>query len=372
MTAYVLLLLIFATISIMGYVIKQKNISPKYITIFFCSSILVFIMAFRAATVGADTKQYCYGFRQIAEKSIDELYTTPVYSIEGPYEQNFEVGYISLNKIVSIFSTNQQAITIVTSIIIIALLSALIAKRSKNPSMSFWLYLTLGIFQTQMNMSRNAIAILICYLAFIFIEQKKPLKYTLSIVSAALFHRSALLFLPLYYLKNKTKITPKNTQIYILLSIVIGVFLFLPIASFLQTILPSSLTRYITSQTTRYEGLIVGLFNLAIVWLTIKITGYKYYKKRISDMQTGIWMVIFNTFMISVGYNLSAATRIAALFGPYLLLFIPNIIVSPDIPLKRQRVATLIIAAICGLQFIARLCINNIGGTMPYAFFWQG
>ena len=56
----------------------------------------------------------------------------------------------------------------------------------------------LGLFQTEMNMARNAIAILWCLCASRYIEEKKPLLYAANVLGAALFHQTALFFLILY------------------------------------------------------------------------------------------------------------------------------------------------------------------------------
>lgn len=46
-----------------------------------------------------------------------------------------------------------------------------------NAMLSIWLYLTLGVYQTEMNVARNAIAILLGYTAFHWIKERKFAPY---------------------------------------------------------------------------------------------------------------------------------------------------------------------------------------------------
>ena len=55
--------------------------------------------------------------------------------------------------------------------------------------LSIWLYLTLGVYQTEMNVARNAIAILLGYTAFHWIKERKLAPYFLQILMAVSFHK---------------------------------------------------------------------------------------------------------------------------------------------------------------------------------------
>ena len=157
------------SIAYIGYI---KRINVDKLVILLSIGVLAFFMSCRAVSVGADTRQYVWGFKQIINTSYNELFTTKIFGLGGGYELNFEYGYRIFNKLISIFSSNEQAITIANSLLIMILLSKLISKYSSYAFLSIWLYITLGIFQTQMNMTRNAIAILICYLGCEYIKKR--------------------------------------------------------------------------------------------------------------------------------------------------------------------------------------------------------
>ena len=59
----------------------------------------------------------------------------------------------------------------------------------------------------------------------------------------------------------------------------------------------------------------------------------------------------------------------AALFGPYVILLIPQMLSLIESRTRREN-AALLVAVVSGVQYILRMCVNNIGGTLPYDFFW--
>ena len=84
----------------------------------------------------------------------------------------------------------------------------------------------------------------------------------------------------------------------------------------------------------------------------------------------GVWMLVLEMLFFCIGYDVAAATRMAALFGPYLIIFIPRLI-ETGIESKSVRLNVIaLVMILSGMQYIVRLQINNIGSTMPYQFFW--
>ena len=84
----------------------------------------------------------------------------------------------------------------------------------------------------------------------------------------------------------------------------------------------------------------------------------------------GVWMLMLEMLFFCIGYDVAAATRMAALFGPYLIIFIPRLI-ETGIESKSVRLNVIaLVMVLSGMQYIVRLQINNIGSTMPYQFFW--
>lgn len=359
------LMLVPMTFAIIG---AQKQINTNKLVLFYSAAILLPFMALRAPSVGADTKQYIYGFTQINNAIFRDLFEISVYGVGGGYELNFEYGYRLFNKFVGFFSTSEQAIIIANSIVIFALLVLLIKRQSAYPFLSIWLYVTLGIYQTQMNVTRNAIAILLCYIAFEFIEKKKPVKYVALVLIATAFHESSFLFLPMYWLVNHVRLTPKRISKILLGAAIFGAF-FSVVRPYIYAVLPFQYKHYILGNTTKYESLIVGVFHFAIVAFTYLLLNKNERYSIVEKLPVGVWAFIADILFFCIGYDLSYATRIAALFGPYLIVLLPQMIAHGTKSKKQRAFAIVTLVVICGLQYVARISINNIGSTIPYAFF---
>lgn len=334
--------------------------------------ILLFFMALRGNTVGVDTKYYCNAYVQFADIPWKNLFTATLYGTEtgnSSFTLNFEPGYRILNKLLSCAFSSPQTITIANSILIILLLYRFVQTDSPMILLSLWLYLTLGIYQTEMNVSRNAIAILICYLALRWIQRKQPLQYILCILLAAMIHQTALFFLPLYWLVNYIKLTGRKMLTMVLCFSVFGLN-FGRIGGFFQQFLPDRYARYLIGEDFSISSILVGVFCLLLYLLIWFLMDADEHSRSITELPIGYWMFALNLCFFGLNLGIEAGARIAALFGPYIICFIPQLLERIN-DLKRRASVTRCIVVISFLQFAARLMINNIGGTMPYCFFWS-
>ena len=133
----------------------------KHIALMNACLILWFFMAFRGLRVGVDTKHYAYVFSQFDDIPFSRVFTAVTYANESEsWAFDFEPGYRLANKLLSLFFTSPQAITVFNSTVIMVLWYFLIKRESPCFLLSVWLFVTLGIYQTEMNVTRNAIAIL--------------------------------------------------------------------------------------------------------------------------------------------------------------------------------------------------------------------
>ena len=285
----------------------------------------------------------------------------------GGYELNFEYGYRVYNKLVSMISEHSQAIIIFNGILIMILLGMLIKGYSPYVFLSIWLYVTLGVYQTQMNMARNAIAIFICYNGIKYIENRDLKKYLICICIATTFHVSSVLFIPVYWLAA-IRLTDKKIWVIIVFLCSVG-FLFSLIRQIIVQFLPFGFGRYFIGNTTKFESLVVGAFHLMLVLFVFFFTERQ---KRADIFETeavGIWMLIIEILFFCIGYDVASAARMAALFGPYLIVFVPRLI-ETGIGSKDERLNVIaMVAILSGIQYIVRLQMNNIGATIPYRFF---
>lgn len=137
--------------------------------------------------------------------------------------------------------------------------------------LSIWLYLTLGVYQTEMNVARNAIAILLGYTAFHWIKERKFAPYFLQILMAVSFHKSALVFLPLYWLVNRR--WKYRHVLYCTMAACILGAAYPVVAGRVANLLPYALAKYFTKSNSRMESIAVGAFYaLLVAFVLYKMT----------------------------------------------------------------------------------------------------
>lgn len=311
---------------------------------------LYLIMALKNNTVGTDTKSYIDGFNLILNISWHDVFDFKIKYLVF----NFERGFIIISKLISFFTDNFTSYNAVIDILLIIPLYKFIKKHSAMPFFSVILFTALGFLNFYLSGMRQAIAMSIVLFSYDYIVQRKFWKFSLLIVIASLFHESALFFFPAYFLSVLT-ITP----LYYFVSFVI-VFL-------LRAQIFSIVTHFIYSNKGIED---TGAYRLlGIVFLTF-IAGMFSYKKiikgndKITYNLVGIAaaLMIFNT-VSNIGL------RVANYYYLFMIIFIPNIIIS-TIKNKLLKYFAVFIFIAFTLTFYFSKEVNYLGGY-PYTFFWQ-
>lgn len=347
---------------------KNKAIDTQKLALLISCMILFFFMAMRAPTVGVDTKFYCYVFEQLSKAPITKVFSMETYATQaGNWSLDFEWGYRLYNKIWGILGSSWQIITIGNSLTIFLLLYRLIKKESKNYFLSIWLYLTLGIYQTEMNVARNAIAIMICYYAMQYIEKRDWKRYMGLICVAACIHKSVLIFIPLYFLFKRPFISNKKMYGLWIISVAGGVFA-LRYTSLIQALFSGASGSYLTAGNEKQESLLVGILYLCMIVIVAVVMKREERSTMFQRCPIGAWMFTLNMCCFGMNIGFKMAARVAALFGTYMIIFLPDLIDTiPDC--NRRAWATMLVMSGSMVQYILRMVINNIGGTLPYEFF---
>ena len=343
--------------------------STKHIALFTACVTLWFFMAFRGTRVGVDTKHYAYVFSQFRNIPFSKVFTAVTYANESEsWAFDFEPGYRLANKLLSLFFSSAQAITVFNSTVILVLWYHLIKRDSPNFMLSIWLFITLGIYQTEMNVTRNAIAILMVYNAFPYLRRGDLPRYLAVCVFASLFHVAALVFIPVYFLVRGVRLHPKKMAMLILGFCVLGM-VFPIISPILSKLVPGRFAKYLEGNNEKLGSLIVGVLNGGFFLLTYWLLPKKRRAQVFTRERLGVMLLTVNLCFFGLNIGLGDASRMAALFGPYLVILIPRMLSMIEHRGRRAEAAAFL-TVLSGIQYILRMCVNNIGGTLPYDFCW--
>ena len=152
--------------------------------------ILISLSSLKSNTVGTDSRTYTLAY--------DFKYNPYNHG----FDPNVEYGYQLLDAFVLNFSYNYFWLFLLTSILVIPLYMVTIKKLSINYYYSVFIYITFGIYTFFFNGLRQGIAMSICFFCLPYLVEKRWILYFVFVVIASMFHISALVMLPMYYLVN--------------------------------------------------------------------------------------------------------------------------------------------------------------------------
>lgn len=296
-----------------------SNITPKNktIVVYLTMPILWFISAFRNYNIGNDTLEYLRLFNLVEDSNSILLFT-----------DRYEIGYLILNKIVSMFSSNPASIIFVSSTIIYFGFSRFIIKFSKNPGLSVLLFVLMGYFAQSMNLIRFQLACVILLYAFEKLLENKNKSFLLIVLIALLFHKTAIIFLvalPLKYLKITLKsITLIGTSTIVVYALFDKVFSY--ITNLFSYYIDYSNTAYFNGEI-RLASILYFLITISILLfsLLIRRNNKQYFEN--SEYEDFMLLLLFvGSCILLLSFKFNLLDRVSDYFRIYSVILVPNIL----------------------------------------------
>lgn len=183
---YILLISILFIGSLLEVVGFRKD-QMKYVRWGILTFLFIFI-GFRFNT-GADWYLYIKEFLSISANGKDIM--------------GWEPGFVALNSIVSILFGNYYVIQVLASFFLLYAVNKTYTKYSSYPILSISLFVIIFLAGIMMAQVRQSIALSIILLGTQYIFEKKFYRYLGVVFMACLFHISAVVALPLYFLNRR-------------------------------------------------------------------------------------------------------------------------------------------------------------------------
>lgn len=378
MEAYIILLACVFIMWKIDDIIRKRNVNRHGNFLLKSAFFVLFLLsAGRGILVGADTRNYYSFYEQIRDLSFSDLLGDNIYSWTGSYTVSLEFGYkILLYAFSHIFpQVGGQGGLALMAVVTTAFLYKAIITQSKVPWLSLWIYITMGFWQTSMNMAQNAMSIAIMLYAIKYIKQQQPYRWCFYIVLAALFHTSAIFFLPFYWL---ARIELNRTKTIILLGAVSACSVFGKILTPLFLILvPEKYRTYIVMNTQQGLGMdyLVVAMHISLVLLCFVCAMKIRQAKILLPVGQLYCSPYFHFFLLEIlayilGIAFPGILRVGTIAAQILILYIPAML--QYIPERRLRkVDQNMVVLFCAITYIIRMSVNNIGLTQPYEFFFE-
>lgn len=311
MSAYLIVLFLVASSSYFGR--RYGSPGVEKLSLIFSVLVLIFFAGLRDQSVGTDT----YNYVSFLEK---------ILTVEDVFGFKLEVGF----NVLVLFSGNLSEgyfllLTSIASIVVVCYFYTII-RLTKNYEIAIFIFIAFGAYTFFFNGARQGIATAICFLALTRLLDRKLVSYLVLIGLATLFHKSALVAIPLYFLAR-----PRFGWREILL-ILFGVVLiseFLPAAvQIAENFIDARYASY--GEEEEGGGRVQAAFLLAQGVLLLLL------KKQVND-QSGSYERLLNIYLIGLipalasiisGVNPSGVLRLTNYFSHTAILLWPMVFLS--------------------------------------------
>lgn len=347
MIVWIVLIVYLIWIRLLFCNFKNKKNQKYYLILSGIAIILVMALRYPHYEGVYDLSEYYKFYKIVGLTPWSEIFTVV---------SRFEPGYVILNKFLYIICPWQQTILIVEAIVSVFCISYFIYKNSDDPFLGIMFYVTLGVMTFQLTGFRQSFAMSICLLSIECIKNKNLKKFILLNLLAMSFHKTAMIFLPAYFILNN-KINLK-TFIYTIVLLITSE----PLGRII-TILGNYILEKEYSGVDEV-GMTGWLINMSIymIILIVSTIYYKYIKNTTGINLTIITMVLFNM------------RNVTAILGRVSLFFSPGIIISlPEVIniIKNDKLKILIKYIAISLSIILFLYRSRSSDWINYKFFWQ-
>lgn len=309
MIYYIGLFIYIFIVYIFSLIIKNKKRGRKFFFILVCLGIILF-QGFRDFSVGIDLIGYIPSYTKIGNIPISNF-----FDIINLKYQNYEKGYILLNKIIFLLGCSEREFLIIITGIIQIPIFYTFYKYSENYLISVLWYFSFGNFFMTFSGLRQSIAMALGFFAYYFIKNNEKYKFIFFIIFASFFHKSAifcLILYPLYYIKIDKR------KIIFILTFLFLIFLFKTKIFFIMNRLYYG-SDGLLSETKAYTMLIIYLI-LYILSL--------YLSKEEKDYQGLRNILLFLVIIYIFAPINNIVTRIGYPLTLYMTIFIPKMILN--------------------------------------------
>lgn len=315
----------------------------------FCIIVSVFVtllLILRHDYFGTDTQNYHHLFDNI------ERFYTPVSSL-SEVDLSSEYGFFSLVYYLKIHGAGFRMLIAISAISYVSCVSYLIYKYSENILFSYFIFLMYGFFVFNTTM-RQCFALTFIILAVICAIKRRILLYFIFLFLAILFHATAIVCIPIYYVINM-RLNKKSILFFLLLIIIVS----LMASTIFYSMQDLTGKTYENSETTGYIRTAI-----MVILLLIGIAN----RKKLSK-ENEYWMKMFFMALClqPIAQLNPALFRVNYYFYFFTIIFAPNIV---QISKSIKPLLTAFLIAYGAYNFTLGSSKAGVR-VVPYVYFWE-
>ena len=238
---------------------------------------------------------------------------------------NYEIGYEIWSNIFYKTGLSYHHFTFINTVADILILAYVLKKYSKYPIFSMFLFLAVQGLSFEVDLLRNAKAVLLFIISIQFIKERKLIPFLILNILGMTFHMSSVIYLPMYFILNRNY-SRKIVLPLIILGNIYYLFdtkLFIHILEYMSSVLPAAvggkITSYLSIIPQNYK-LPVGTLYFERLVTFIMVFFFLHKEKNHREKENPYSLIMENSFYIFYLIFLFtseffiASTRIGILF----------------------------------------------------------
>lgn len=238
---------------------------------------------------------------------------------------NYEIGYEIWSNIFYKIGLSYHHFTFINTVADILILAYVLKKYSKYPIFSMFLFLAVQGLSFEVDLLRNAKAVLLFIISIQFIKERKLIPFLILNILGMAFHMSSVIYLPMYFILNRNY-SRKIILPLIILGNIYYLFdtkLFTHILEYMSSVLPAAvggkITSYLSIIPQNYK-LPVGTLYFERLVTFIMVFFFLHKEKNHREKENPYSLIMENSFYIFYLIFLFtseffiASTRIGILF----------------------------------------------------------
>lgn len=325
----------------------NKKVLFKKVLLVIVAMQFILILSAKSLDVGYDILRYGGHFYFLKTASINQF-----------FQHGHEIGFKTLMKIISVFTSEFHVFLVLISILMIVPVIRMIYKYSNMPFLSVLIFVGFDYYYFSFSGLRQAMAYAIVCISYDYIKGRKLKSFLITIFIASTFHVSAIIFLPAYWIVN-IKINKKTILLLTGINILIYQYRELIMGQLLTKFYPM----YQLNYTDSYQWYAFNVLLLSIsLFLYSYTTNKTMYLQQVFVLVTvGLTLLLFAT----VSENAMRASNYYSIFS---ILLFPEIIYS-----QKNKKVTLFLTYVFGIGIIILnvwFLLRNTYGIVPYKFIW--
>ncbi|MDW7669745.1 MAG: EpsG family protein [Bacillota bacterium] len=336
-----------------AFILKNKRLkNGRKLFVVLASTQWIIISGLRHLTIGEDTLNYLGIYEITLGIPLSEIFTDISQLFLGG-AHGIESGYYIFQRLTQMVFPEYQFFLFVIALIFHTALGVWIFKYSRDPLISFLIYSTLFYYFFAFTGHRQTVATaLVVLIGYKYVRERKLISFCIITLFAFAIHKSAILFLPFYFIANQ-----KLTRNKVVLALMI-----FPILMFFRDPIATAILKLSWYNYGLYDGGGTYVFTSMLVLVTIASI---WKMKRILLMNTSavhyINALIIALILTPFTWFNPSAMRVVQYYSLFLVFLVPEIFAAFN---SREKV----LVYFGGIGIILLLFARN---NPQYLFFWQ-